>query len=158
MACCALISQCISRHYPCCRCLPRTLIIIILAWPLPLEFLQSNFGGSSHNRTAGNGWPDRQTGSRAGGRAESVGNLLLFSVKLSICFALGPPLYSLLVLMACAPRALSIAMAKGIFNFYAYLLCVGHVPRQQFASRRRRPCYSTCHNHTLRHAAALQII
>lgn len=53
-------------------------------------------------------------------------------------------------------------MAEGIFNFYAYLLCVGHVPRQQFASRRRRrrrrPCASTCHNHTLRHAAALQII
>lgn len=55
MACCAFISQCISRHYPCYRCLPRTLIIIILAWPLPLEFLQSIFGGSSHNRTAGCG-------------------------------------------------------------------------------------------------------
>lgn len=94
MACCALISQCISRHYPCCRrCLPRTLIIIILAWPLPLEFLQSNFGGSSHNRTAGNnGWADRQ--------AECGKPCVSCEAEHMLC-SCSPSFYSLLVLMAC---------------------------------------------------------
>lgn len=48
-------------------------------------------------RTAGNGRPDRQAGRRAGRECGKPSS----PVKLSICFAPGPPLYSLLVLMAC---------------------------------------------------------
>lgn len=93
MACCALISQCISRHYPCCRrCLPRTLIIIILAWPLPLEFLQSNFGGSSHNRTAGCGQQRV---------AQRVWETLSSCEAEHMLCSCSPSFYSLLVLMAC---------------------------------------------------------
>lgn len=127
VACCALISQCISQALS----LPRTLIINMLCLPSAACHLSfyNRISVVRHNRccglraAGGPGQKGRQARSVCGKRSCEAEHML--------------SLFLWLLLMAPrTTRALSIPMAKGIFNSYAYLLCAGHVPRQQFASRR----------------------
>lgn len=163
MACCALISQCIYQsiilatdtYYQHAGPHLSPPIPPLLSLGLPLEFLQSSCGL-------------RPAGGPAPGPGPCVGKGSCEAEHM-LCpwFPFPPPPCSSFGLLLMAPYTCACTInphgQRHLQFLCIFTLCAGHVPCQQFARRRLRSSSSsslssTCHSHTLRHAAALQII